>query len=308
MKLKHFSIDGIQYCQLYMQSPVGLEHNISSFSTFWTHGRLADGSKCGGDIYIGENGCYYCEKCGAIGPIANWAYGTPCVTDDKSINEQYIKVLSGNAIAQALALSSKITSSKNGIYFLNKILLALDTQEFCSKEGEFIGLTLVPREEITEDHQQKKETPSVEPLRHFNKEGVEYRQLHIQSPVCTEHRIPAKPTFWIHCKSADGKECGGDIFIGDTGCYHCERCGATDQVANWTYNTTGIIYGQNDKDIYAGVTNPLWILSLLSTDGITEKLWLNRLIDALSNQVFDSSKTYSRDRTIRPKTGIEGKS
>lgn len=154
MELRHFSKDGIQYYQLHIQSPIGLEHNITTFPTCWKHGKLVDGSECGGDIFIGDNGCYYCEKCGAMEPVANWAYRRPYICNGEIDREEYLKVLRGNAIAQALALSSKITSCENGFNFLNRLLFALENQEFGSQGGETLYLTLDPKEEIIGDNKE----------------------------------------------------------------------------------------------------------------------------------------------------------
>lgn len=51
---------GVQYCLLYIPDPTLLVDGHLSQSIVWKHLN----ENCGGDIYIGNNGCFYCEKCG----------------------------------------------------------------------------------------------------------------------------------------------------------------------------------------------------------------------------------------------------
>ena len=62
---------------------------------------------------------------------------------------------------------------------------------------------------------------------HFNNDGVDYFKLYIKCPVCLEHDWPADFTYWYHHQTADGRECGGEMYLGDNGYYYCSKCGHT---------------------------------------------------------------------------------
>lgn len=128
-------------------------------------------------------------------------------------------------------------------------------------------------------------------FRHFCNDGADYFQLHIGCPVCIEHRIPTSPTNWTHGMADNGKECGGDMYIGDNGYYYCERCGDKELIANWAYKCPNPIHGQNGMNEYLSVTDGKFLANALIVAGqITADAgglqWLNKLTAALLKQKF----------------------
>ncbi len=129
--------------------------------------------------------------------------------------------------------------------------------------------------------------------KHFNNDGAEYFQLHIGCPVCIEHQIPTKPTFWVHGRAQNGLDCGGDIYIGDNGFYYCERCHEKDLIVNWAYKCPNPIHGANGADEYLSISDGKYLANALIvageiTVGPGGLKWLNRLTTALMDQKFGS--------------------
>ncbi len=125
--------------------------------------------------------------------------------------------------------------------------------------------------------------------KHFNNDGAEYFQLHIGCPVCIEHQIPTKPTFWIHGQGKNGCECGGDIYIGDNGYYYCEKCHEKELIINWLYKCPNPIHGANGTDEYMSISDVKFLAEALTAAGqITADVgglkWLKRLTTALIEQ------------------------
>lgn len=55
-----FEKDGITYVRLYIMNPVDILNNVANVPfTFWKH----EDEDCNGDIYLGDNGMLYCNKC-----------------------------------------------------------------------------------------------------------------------------------------------------------------------------------------------------------------------------------------------------
>lgn len=55
-----FEKDGVTYVRLYMMNPVDLLNNVANVPfTFWKH----KDEDCNGDMYLGDNGMLYCNKC-----------------------------------------------------------------------------------------------------------------------------------------------------------------------------------------------------------------------------------------------------
>lgn len=129
MEFKHFNNDGVDYFQLHIKCPVCLEHDIPVETTDWVHGHKSDGSTCGGDIYIGDNGAYYCEKCGQTDLICNWGYKCSHHEQQGLGLGEYVNVSDGKYIAQAISVAGQITDI-GGLKWLNKLTDALLKQEF----------------------------------------------------------------------------------------------------------------------------------------------------------------------------------
>lgn len=55
-----FEKDGVTYVRLYIMNPVDILNNVANVPfTFWKH----EDEDCNGDIYLGDNGMLYCNKC-----------------------------------------------------------------------------------------------------------------------------------------------------------------------------------------------------------------------------------------------------
>jgi hypothetical protein len=65
MSLQSFEKDGYTYFELYVTCPVCREKGIVTPQTQWLH----KDNDCGGAIYIGDNACYYCDKCEHTGKL-----------------------------------------------------------------------------------------------------------------------------------------------------------------------------------------------------------------------------------------------
>lgn len=133
MDFKHFCNDGAEYFQLHISCPVCIEHHLPTTPTYWTHGKIADGTECGGDMFIGDNGYYYCEKCGNKDLIVNWAYKCPNPIHGQNGMDEYLSITDGKYLANALIVAGEITTGPAGLKWLNRLTSALMEQKFGEK-------------------------------------------------------------------------------------------------------------------------------------------------------------------------------
>ena len=63
--------NGVSYYRLYFSCPVCRERGYHTSPTYWTH------AEDGGDIYIGSNATYYCDRCKKVLHVRNWKYKCP---------------------------------------------------------------------------------------------------------------------------------------------------------------------------------------------------------------------------------------
>ena len=118
-ELKHFQKDGVEYYQLYVSCPICLRDHRPTQSSYWSHGLD------GGDMYIGDNGYYYCIDCGHKAPIIDWAY-TRSDCEGAGLGKS-VKLDNVKHIAEAISISGQITSPA-GMAWLQKLISALMKQ------------------------------------------------------------------------------------------------------------------------------------------------------------------------------------
>lgn len=73
MRLKSFQENGVTYWLLFCSCPVELERGEYSPRLSWKH---LD-NDCLGDVYLGDNACFKCAKCGRSSHVKNWKYICP---------------------------------------------------------------------------------------------------------------------------------------------------------------------------------------------------------------------------------------
>lgn len=71
MELKRIQRDDAVYYHLYVKCPECLKQERQVNPDFWKH------ADCGGDIYIGDNAHFFCNKCNTTVPILNCSYECP---------------------------------------------------------------------------------------------------------------------------------------------------------------------------------------------------------------------------------------
>ena len=64
-------VDGRLYYRLRYHCPVCIERGYQPEMRFWKHG------DCGGDMYLGGNAHFMCDKCGETDHIMNYGYSCP---------------------------------------------------------------------------------------------------------------------------------------------------------------------------------------------------------------------------------------
>ena len=74
MKLNSFNEDGVTYYQLYICCPVCISKGVATPHSFVTHGD----DSCHGDIYVGDNACCKCVKCGHLAHVKDCEFHFPC--------------------------------------------------------------------------------------------------------------------------------------------------------------------------------------------------------------------------------------
>lgn len=126
MTFLHFHDDGANYFKLYIACPACMENDIpNTLKTNWYHDTKEDGTPCGGEMYIGDNGYYCCESCKYKSPIVGWQYKCP-KHEEYGLNS-YLSVTKGKYIAKAISVAGQITGTA-GLGWLNKLIAALMEQ------------------------------------------------------------------------------------------------------------------------------------------------------------------------------------
>lgn len=112
LNFRHFHDDGADYVKLYVPCPTCWEYDIlNNHRTEWFHDTKEDGTPCGGEMYIGDNGYYCCSKCLFKAPIFEWKYGCPKCNEHST--KAYLSVTRGRYICYPNILSGISTSMIN---------------------------------------------------------------------------------------------------------------------------------------------------------------------------------------------------
>lgn len=118
--IKTFIKDDVEYRQMYIVCPVCCSENRPNIPSRWKH------ATDNGDMYIGDNGYYYCEACGETFPIVEWAYEcSDCKTTDC---ENAIRLVNVKHVAAAISTSG-LVSDPDGMQWLNRLCRALEEQK-----------------------------------------------------------------------------------------------------------------------------------------------------------------------------------
>ena len=114
-----FVKDNVEYYQLYIACPICLREGRPSVPVYWHH------SLDGYDMYIGDNGYYYCEKCGYTAPVIEWGY--TCADCIGAGHEKAVKLDDLKHLAEALAISGMVTHLA-GMKWLTRVTNSLIQQ------------------------------------------------------------------------------------------------------------------------------------------------------------------------------------
>lgn len=106
--------DGYSYYQLYIKCPICNQEGRPVAPVFWVH---AD-PDCEGDIYIGENAYYKCEKCGHTDHLMKWKYW--CQGHSKSVDD-YVELTDKSEYADVVAAAGQLVKAA-GIPWLTTLL------------------------------------------------------------------------------------------------------------------------------------------------------------------------------------------
>ena len=112
--------DNVEYYQLYIACPICSWGARPSVPAYWHH------DNCGGNMYIGDNGYYYCEKCGYTAPIIEWGY--ICADCQKCGHENVVIHDNLEHVGEALAVTGMVASTGAGLKWLARVTNALIQQ------------------------------------------------------------------------------------------------------------------------------------------------------------------------------------
>lgn len=65
------NVNGVEYFRLYCEDITAIYKGMPSRETLWKH------KDCEGDVYVGDNACLYCDKCGQISHLRNVTWHSP---------------------------------------------------------------------------------------------------------------------------------------------------------------------------------------------------------------------------------------
>lgn len=71
---EYVEINGVGYYRLCCRDPESIVNGLPPHKVFWKH------KECEGDIYLGDNACLYCEKCGHISHLRNVIWHSPNIS------------------------------------------------------------------------------------------------------------------------------------------------------------------------------------------------------------------------------------
>lgn len=102
----------------YFKCPVCEEREINSPQTYWYH------SGCGGNIYLGEDAYYYCDRCDVADMIMAWGYHCPYHSDAE---DDYVGVGDITTLAHVIGTCMSLVTL-TGLPWLRKMLGELNKQ------------------------------------------------------------------------------------------------------------------------------------------------------------------------------------
>ena len=111
--INSFEENGTSYYQLYMSCPVCTSRGVSTPQTLWTH----YDNNCQGDIYVGDNAYYKCDKCGHSAHVLDWKYNCP---SHSSSPDEFVGA-DAASVASTITVAGQLTD-KAGIPWLQRFL------------------------------------------------------------------------------------------------------------------------------------------------------------------------------------------
>lgn len=118
--VKSFVKDNIEYYQLFIQCPVCLKEGRPTTPAYWYH------SKDGKEMYIGDNGYYYCKDCGYTAPVIEWGY--ECCDCKQAGHEKAVVLDDLKHVAEAVSISGMVVTTGAGLKWLSRVANALAQQ------------------------------------------------------------------------------------------------------------------------------------------------------------------------------------
>ena len=115
-----FTRNNVEYYQMFIGCPVCVMEGRPTIPTQWYH------CEDGGEMYIGDNGYYYCIDCKKTMPIINWAY--ECFDCKENGHEKAVRIDNIKHIAEAISVAGMVTDM-GGVKWLNRLTNALIKQE-----------------------------------------------------------------------------------------------------------------------------------------------------------------------------------
>ena len=109
--LETFKEGGYLYCRLYISCPVCIDRGLQRPHGYWQHNR------CNGDIYVGDDACYKCRKCGEKNHVRNWRYNCPGHSNSA---DDFVGA-SCQALASAISTAGQMTTLV-GVAWLQRFL------------------------------------------------------------------------------------------------------------------------------------------------------------------------------------------
>ena len=115
-----FIQNGVEYYQMFIGCPGCVMDGRPTRPTQWYH------HVDGGEMYIGDNGYYYCIDCKKTMPVIDWAY--VCADCEKAGHEKAVKIDNLKHVAETMSVSGLVTSVA-GMEWLVRITNALIKQQ-----------------------------------------------------------------------------------------------------------------------------------------------------------------------------------
>lgn len=114
-----FTRNNVEYYQMFIGCPVCVKEGRPTKPTQWYH------HVDGGEMYIGDNGYYYCIDCAKTMPIINWAY--ECYECKKAGHEKAVRLDNLKHVAEAIAVAGMV-STHDALKWLHRLTAALMEQ------------------------------------------------------------------------------------------------------------------------------------------------------------------------------------